>query len=54
MLIQEDQIIYSPFLVANSEMMPTKISVKCEGQPFVLGEDDIFYNKEVISVSFSS
>ena len=50
MLIQEDQIIYSPFLVANPEMMPTEISVKCEGQPSVLGEDDIFCSKEVTAV----
>ena len=50
MLIQEDQIIYSPFLVANPEMMPAKNSVKCEGQPLVPGEDDIFCSKEVIAV----
>ena len=51
MLIQEDQIIYSPFLVANPEMMPAEISMKCEGQPSVLGEYYLFHNKEVIIVA---
>ena len=50
MLIQEDQIIYSPFLVANPEMMPAEISMKCQGQPSIPGEDDIFHSKEVIIV----
>ena len=54
MLIQEDQIIYSPFLVANPEMIPIEISVKCEGQPSVLGEDDLFCSKEVTAVGFIS
>ena len=49
MLIHEDHIIYSPFLVNNPKMMPAEISVKCEGQPSVPGEDDIFHNKEVIA-----
>ena len=35
MPIQEDHIIYYPFLVANPEMMPAEILVKCEGQPLV-------------------